>query len=77
MMIMFTRLVVIAITATVCAGTYGILPNSLSANNPGLNYRRFPRDAKAAQRDVFLDNLVNNLTVPELGMRNEHILPSS
>ena len=62
----------IAIAAIVCNGTYlaDILPNTLSSNNPALNGRRFPRDAKSAQRDAFLDNLVTNLTVPELGMEN-------
>jgi hypothetical protein len=78
-MILHIRLVVIAIIAVVWARTClgEILSDTLSSINPGLNGRRYPRDAKSAQRDAFLDNLINNMTVPELGMENEHIPSSS
>ena len=63
----------------VCAETLltETYPDTFGFNNPALNGRRFPRDARSAQRDTFLDNLVNNLTVPELGMESEHLLSTS
>lgn len=69
MMILHVRL---AITVVACARIY--LAEVL---NPGLNGRIYPRDAVSAQRDAFLDSLVNNMTIPELGMKSEHIQSSS
>lgn len=43
-----------------------LFPNGFSFN-PQLTSKKCPRDAKAVERDAFLDQLVANLTVPELG----------
>ncbi|KAI9710588.1 MAG: hypothetical protein M1820_002724 [Bogoriella megaspora] len=61
-------LVLIATAIAVCSGTYsnGISSDFMTLNNPALNVRRYPRDGRSVERDAFLDNLVNNLTVSEL-----------
>jgi len=43
-----------------------LFPNGFNFN-PHFSNKRCPRDAKETERDVFLDQLVKNLTVPELG----------
>ena len=79
MMILPLGLVVVAIAAVACAEPHvtETLPHSLGSHNPGWNGRRFTRDTKSIQRDDFLDNLVSNMTVSELGMENKRIPPFS
>lgn len=56
--------VVVAVCSWGCQAQ--LFPNGFSFNSQLIS-KKCPRDAKAVERDAFLDQLVANLTVPELG----------